>query len=99
MLAEHTNAHHNGHRIDDYEFEDNEKLLSGNGEHNCQTEEEPVFNGEYEVDKIVDHMNTNGCDYYLVHWKGYGINGRTWEPYNNLMNAPKKIDEFFQRCF
>jgi len=48
---------------------------------------------KFEVDKIVDYMSIDGCDYY------YSIKGRTWEPHNNLMNAPKKIDEFFQRCF
>jgi hypothetical protein len=31
---------------------------------------------------------------YLVHWRGYDINERTWDPSTSLVNAPQKIQEF-----
>ncbi|KAI5888352.1 uncharacterized protein SCHCODRAFT_02513342 [Schizophyllum commune H4-8] len=34
---------------------------------------------------------------YLVDWKGFGPEARTWEPVEGLMNAPKKIDEFHKK--
>ncbi|KAI5896323.1 uncharacterized protein SCHCODRAFT_02490858, partial [Schizophyllum commune H4-8] len=34
---------------------------------------------------------------YLVDWKGFGPEARTWEPVTSLENAPKKINEFHKK--
>jgi hypothetical protein len=49
---------------------------------------------EYEVGEILDSKIRWKKIYYLVHWTGYEINERTWEPAENLKNAPEKILEF-----
>jgi hypothetical protein len=49
---------------------------------------------EYEVEEILDSRQRSGKLEYLVHWRGYDINKRTWEPSINLANAPQKIQEF-----
>jgi hypothetical protein len=52
---------------------------------------------EYEVEKILDSRHKWGRLEYFVHWSGYDINERTWEPAENLANAPEKVQEFHQR--
>jgi hypothetical protein len=32
--------------------------------------------------------------YYLVDWLGYTPNHRTWEPAENVANAPQLLEEF-----
>jgi NAD-dependent dihydropyrimidine dehydrogenase PreA subunit len=69
-----------------------------NGDRDWEVENaQPCYGGcEYEVHKIIDSKTLNGHDFYLVHWKGYGTNDQTWEPYCNLVNAPKKVQKFLQ---
>ena len=52
---------------------------------------------EYEVEKVLDSRRRWNRLEYLVHWCGYDINERTWEPADNLVNAPQKVQEFHQR--
>lgn len=52
---------------------------------------------EYEVEKVLDSRRRWGKLEYLVHWYGYDINERTWEPAENLANAPQKVQEFHQQ--
>ena len=52
---------------------------------------------EYEVEKVLDSRRRWGKLEYLIHWRGYDINERTWEPVENLANAPQKVQEFHQR--
>ena len=52
---------------------------------------------EYEVEKVLDSRRKWGKLEYLVHWCGYDINERTWEPTQNLANAPQKVQEFHRR--
>jgi len=52
---------------------------------------------EYEVEKVLDSRRKWGKLEYLVHWCGYDINERTWEPAENLANAPQKVQEFHRR--
>ena len=52
---------------------------------------------EYEVEKVLDSRRKRGKLEYLVHWHGYDINDQTWEPTENLANAPQKVQEFHQR--
>ena len=57
---------------------------------------------EYEVDEIVRHRKrkrgkrSNKIE-YLVFWKGYPAHEATWEPEENVQNAPEKIAEYYRR--
>jgi len=46
---------------------------------------------EFEVSKIIDSRINRRRLEYLVHWQGYEVSERTWEPAANLANAPKMI--------
>jgi len=54
---------------------------------------------EYEVEKILNkrerklRRNKTRVE-YLVKWKGYSIDDQTWEPAENLKNAPEVIKEY-----
>jgi hypothetical protein len=52
---------------------------------------------EYEVERILDSRRRWGQLEYFVHWRGYDINERTWEPAKNLVNAPQKVQEFHRQ--
>jgi hypothetical protein len=52
---------------------------------------------EYEVEEILDSRIKNRRLEYLIHWQGYGIDERTWEPSSNVTNALEKVKEFHQR--
>lgn len=52
---------------------------------------------EYEVEEVLDSRRRRGKLQYLIHWRGYDISERTWEPAANLANAPLKVQEFHQR--
>ena len=49
---------------------------------------------EYKVEEIIDSRKRRGKLEYLVQWKGYTAEERTWEPAANVQNAPEKIDEY-----
>lgn len=49
---------------------------------------------EYEVEEILDSKIYRKKLYYLVHWKGYDISERTWEPTENLENAKELVSKF-----
>jgi len=52
---------------------------------------------EYEVEDVLDsRIQRNGLQ-YLVGWKGYGPEERTWEPAENLENAKEAIAAFHLR--
>jgi hypothetical protein len=52
---------------------------------------------EYEVDHIVNVRKKGQHMEYLVHWKGYTEEDRTWEPKGNLENAKAALDLFHAR--
>ena len=56
---------------------------------------------EYEVDEIVRHQKQRRGKQtkleYLVFWKGYPAHEATWEPVENLQNAPEKVEEYYRR--
>ena len=52
---------------------------------------------EYEVDYIVEIWKKGQHMEYLVHWKGYTEEDRTWEPKGNLGNAKAALDLFHER--
>ena len=49
---------------------------------------------EFEVLEILDSCMNRGELEYLVHWQGYEVHERTWEPATNLENATETIAEF-----
>ena len=51
---------------------------------------------EFEVSEILDSSINRGKLEYLVHWQGYKVHERTWEPAANLENVPEMIVEFHQ---
>ena len=56
---------------------------------------------EYEVKESVRHWKRcRGKQTkieYLVFWKGYPTHEATWEPEENVKNAPEKVEEYY-RC-
>jgi hypothetical protein len=52
---------------------------------------------EYEVDHIVNVQKKGQHMEYLVHWKGYTEEDRTWEPKGNLGYAKAALDLFHER--
>lgn len=49
---------------------------------------------EWEVEKILDSRVYYGKLQYLVHWKGYPVSERTWEPAANVKHAQEEVEEF-----
>ena len=59
----------------------------------------PVLIGkeqEYEVESIIDSKFVRNKLKFLVHWKGYGVESRTWEPEEHLENSKELIEEFYK---
>ncbi len=55
---------------------------------------------EYEVATILQHRyrgTRNRKASYLVAWKGYGPEHNTWEPEENLKNAPEVLADYWSR--
>ena len=49
---------------------------------------------EFKVESILDSRWKGRHLEYLVHWKGYSDEDRTWEPKSNLANASEAIKNF-----
>jgi hypothetical protein len=49
---------------------------------------------EYEVEEILNLKISHYYLQYLVHWQGYDISERIWEPILNLSNAMEKVKDF-----
>ena len=49
---------------------------------------------EYEVEEIKAQAILQGTKYYLVKWAGWPLEYNTWEPEDNLENAPKALQSF-----
>jgi hypothetical protein len=52
---------------------------------------------EYEVSQILDSRIRRNKLEYLVDWKGYGPQDRTWEPASALTNASELVAEFHRQ--
>ena len=52
---------------------------------------------EWEVEKILNKKRMRGVEKYLVRWKGFTVEGNTWERKKNLKNAEELIEEFKRR--
>jgi len=49
------------------------------------------------VEEILNNRMFRWKLQYLVKWGGYGIEGNTWEYWENLAHAPEKVTEFHTR--
>ena len=49
---------------------------------------------EWEVEKILNKKKMRGVEKYLIQWKGFTVEGDTWERRENLKNAEELIEEF-----
>jgi len=49
---------------------------------------------EWEVEKILNKKKIRGVVKYLIQWKGFTVEGDTWERRENLKNAEELIEEF-----
>jgi len=49
---------------------------------------------EWEVEKILNKKKMRGVEKYLIWWKGFIVEGNTWERRENLKNAEELIEEF-----
>ena len=49
---------------------------------------------EWEVEKILNKKRMRGVEKYLIRWKGFTVEGDTWERRENLKNAEELIEEF-----
>ena len=47
---------------------------------------EGLYEGEYEVEEIIDHKGPKNRRFYLAHFKGYDISRREWLPEANFTN-------------
>ena len=49
---------------------------------------------EYKVEKILDSQILCGKVEYLVHWKGYGIEGDKWHPAHDVQGSEQLVPKF-----
>ena len=49
---------------------------------------------EFEVHRILDSKRVGAHFYYLVDWKGFGPEERSWEPLSNVHNSAKLVYRF-----
>ena len=49
---------------------------------------------EWEVEKILNKRKVQGKDKYLVRWKGFIVEGNTWESKEKLENVQELVKEF-----
>ena len=62
-------------------------------EHEDEEEDE---GDEFEVDSILDtRVGEGGREEYLVRWVGYGEEGDTWEPFENVRTAEQALRVYF----
>jgi hypothetical protein len=55
---------------------------------------------EYEVESILEHRFRgikHPKAFYMVAWKGYGIEHNSWEPESNVVNAPEVVADYWKR--
>ena len=80
------------HRERLYLYRDPQELFTSRTQHE-QPPMDPLTE-EYELDRILDKRKHYGKIQYLVQWKGYGKEDRTWEPLTNLTNSRESIEDF-----
>jgi hypothetical protein len=65
--------------------------------HNNDDDDADIPEGEWEIEKILDHKGPNGrCkqNQYLVKWKGWSDDTNTWERENKLKNAQGALEDY-----
>ena len=55
-----------------------------------------LINGqeEYEVEAILSHKRLGRGYSYLIKWKGYPSSDNSWEPEQNIVNAPELLSQY-----
>jgi len=76
---------------------DSDEALWTESEHESEIDDEEDDEPEYEVEEIINKKIKKDGVYYFVKWRGFGLEDATWEPEENLDNAPMKIVEYNQR--
>ncbi|QRW23271.1 Retrotransposable element Tf2 protein [Rhizoctonia solani] len=51
---------------------------------------------EYKVEQIIDSKQLRGKWFYLIKWKGYGLEDNSWEPEELLDHSQEEIKQFNQ---
>jgi len=51
---------------------------------------------EWEVEKVLNKKKIREVEKYLIRWKGFTVEGDTWERKENLKNAEELIKKFEQ---
>ena len=70
-------------------------LLAKNSKKPPTSESDSSDSGsEFEVETILDKKIKDGEVFYRIKWRGYNLRHATWEPVENLGNAPSKIELF-----
>ena len=54
----------------------------------------PEGEEEFIVQEILNSKKVGRKIYYFVKWEGYGVEHDSWEPKENLANAPANLKEF-----
>ena len=49
---------------------------------------------EFEIEQILDSEVKRKHLYYLIKWKGYPISDNSWQPVENVKNAPQLVESF-----
>jgi len=49
---------------------------------------------EWEVEKVLNKKKMRGVEKYPIRWKGFTVEGNTWERRENLKDAGELIEEF-----
>ena len=57
---------------------------------------------EFEMEEILSHeprsqTKSDNKVKFLVKWKGFGHENNTWEPFENMKNAPVSLKEYWDR--
>jgi Chromo (CHRromatin Organisation MOdifier) domain len=66
------------------------------GNHDNEQPPPDIIDGEeeWEIEAIMDHQRRRGRTEYLIHWKGYPREERTWVTEKDLRNAEQLLAEY-----
>ena len=63
-------------------------------DHSDESSAQPSEGVIYEVESIYDTKMDKNLTYFWVKWKNYGESENTWEPFANLKDCRKLVDEY-----
>ena len=68
-------------------IDDNKQNKNGKEEQDDVGEEDKVYEEEYQVEKIVDHRDTDKGRLYEIKWKGWSSETNTWYVLLNYLHC------------